>query len=136
MRARLAVVALALAGCRDGPSEPEPEELRPCAGEVAVGVGPGARPGFYWQPACLANAIYVYDATAGPPSDIRWIVSPPNTERNAHRIAPGLRYGDAPPGTVTAWGPEPLEAGTRYLVIVFGATQQFVGQIGRATFTP
>jgi hypothetical protein len=83
-----------------------------CDTPVAMSVTSGAVPQFSWDPSCLVEKVYVYEARApsvGGPRLI-WGID------RASGLAPPIRYGQAPAGVQVILPPEPLVSGRSYLV--------------------
>lgn len=104
----LATAALPI-GCNG--SEPV-APLVPCQRSITVTVEAGPNARFNWTPACGLYAISVIaPPTLGhSPADMWTIVS------DAHLIAPGVRYGEATPGSQTLTPAYPVTPGTNYAV--------------------
>lgn len=118
--ARLLLPALALAACSDGFG---PEAPLPCEADqmVTIGVEPGLRPVFTWEPGCGVSSLQVF----GPDEGGVWVLY--SGERAAENpIGSGVRYGEVPDGMVEAGPATPLERGEAYTVRVY----RWIGEPG------
>ncbi len=77
---------------------------------VSVASDGGQAPSISWTPGCRAALVLVEDAN----EEDLWVLS------GDAGIAPGVRYGSTPAGSVVDEGPEPLVPGSEYVVSVFG----------------
>ncbi len=96
-----------LAACGDtaGPSG--------CSGPVTVTVGPGARPGISWSPACLASDLLV-DSPA-PGGTIYWRIT---TANGTNGLRSPVTYGASRPGAISFDPLMNLVSGSFYTVTV------------------
>jgi hypothetical protein len=108
VRAGVAALLLLTAACRD--SVTPPSGLTLCAVPLTVTVTPDATPVFRWSPPCGATYLEV---TTPNRQQVFWIV-----QGDTGKVAPGVRYGVAPPAYSSRLGPLPLTRGTSYLVRV------------------
>jgi hypothetical protein len=125
------VIAAAFVACKDEPTAARGLPL--CTAPVAVTVSAGLTPTLNWSPACRVSTLRVRHAADGSP--VWSLFADPLDER---AIAPGVRYGDVPPGVFGPLQPAPpLEAGTSY-VLILTAIAIPIGEleVGREEFTP
>ena len=110
--ARASTLAFGITSCGGGSDPTAP--LQPCQGQVAVQVTGGTRGDISWTPRCGVGAIGVYPAPGiGLPSTM-WAVS----ADAGGLIAPGVRYGQRPPGAHETSPALPVDADWRYQVIL------------------
>lgn len=112
-------VLLLLSGCSDstGPGDA-------CLAEtthVDLTVTAGASPVFGWSPACPV-AILGVEKADGTGSDM-WFASTPEASwtlpDSGNLLRPSITYGQAPAGSSTTRGPEPLVSGASYNVFLW-----------------
>ena len=93
--------------CGDGLSVP----LSPCTGPISVQAGKGQNARFDWTPRCGLFAInLVPPPNAGGPSEGWTVIS------ETALIPPGVRHGEAPPGTRLVVPAFQVTPGNDYLV--------------------
>ena len=98
---------LLLSSCGDGPVAP----LTPCTAPISVHAGTGQNARFDWTPRCGLFAInLVPPPSAGGPTQGWTVIS------ETALIPPGIRHGEAPPGTRLAVPAFQLTPGVDYLV--------------------
>lgn len=103
----------AIAACSgDRVTEPT-SPLGACTSSVSISVSSGTAPTFTWTPACTVLGLIVEESGGG---DL-WFVW---AEREG--IAPGVRYGSVPAGSVQDDSPEALQAGATYSLALFRGT--------------
>lgn len=107
--ARRAALLALVAGCSEG-TTPPPAGLTLCAVPLTVTVAAGDTPTFRWSPPCGATYLEV---TTPNRQQVVWIV-----QGDTGKVAPGVRYGVAPPAYTSRLGPLPLVRGSAYLVRV------------------
>lgn len=105
--AAMLCASISVSACRDT-ADPPPVGLTLCAVPLAVQVTSGAQPTFRWTPPCGATYLEV---TSPNRQQVFWIV-----RGDTGKIAPGVRYGIAPPAFASRFGPLPLTTGAQYLV--------------------
>lgn len=85
---------------------------------VDVTVSGGTSPTVSWSPACDV-ALFLIEGDGGD----TWLISTDENDWDdplqANRISPPVRYGDVPSGIDELWGPEALEAGSPYQVVLW-----------------
>ena len=105
-RALFAAIAMfLLAGCSDGPSEPE---MCPAEITAQVVIAGDAPPEFRWAPDCPINHISV---TTEARDQVMWYLSAP-----AGGFSSGVVYGSTPRGAIQIVPAEPLVAGESYFL--------------------
>ena len=125
------VIVAAFVGCEDEPTAARALSL--CTAPVAVTVSAGLTPTFDWSPACRVTLLQVRREADDAP--VWSLFADPLDER---AIAPGVRYGEAPPGIFVPPQPAPpLESGTSY-VLILTAIAISIGEreVAREEFTP
>jgi hypothetical protein len=138
IRTMILGTALLAAACGTDPTEG-------CTEITEVRVGGGLTPTFDWSPRCGVHQVVVYEAVSGtgPPGpgggiivgNLMWEVQAAGAEHNT--IRPSVIYGELPSGAVLTGGPQPLVAGTGYVVIVSAREpDQFEQPFGMLIFTP
>ena len=113
------ILLVATVACSGGDSmEPEVTACSAETGSVTATVNVTGAPVFAWDPACAVSGLLVEHAGSGAGGDVWFIASSP-TETNL--ISPPVTYGTTslPAGVATSYGPDPLVAGTSYLLILF-----------------
>ena len=119
------VLLLALIACgRDAPTAPM------CAEPLTVSVGTGLQPRITWTPACRAATITVSSNNVE-------LIAPPIWQLTALRgIAPPIRVGAHPAGSLTWGSGATLTAGEAYTVYVSGSVvrEEAVGASGSLSF--
>jgi hypothetical protein len=99
--------AIVLASCGDEAAAP----LAVCSGSISVRAGSGQNAQFDWTPQCGLFSIGVLaPPSIGGPSQGWTVVS------ETALIGPGIRHGEAPPGTRLAVPAFQVTPGTGYLV--------------------
>ena len=93
----------------------------------------GTTPNISWAPSCRASRLIV-----DPNSDVvdYWVLA---TNADTNGLAPPIRYGSRPNGSVTIMSPVPLQEGSAYRVRVLRATADTTlpfEAIGGTLFTP
>lgn len=113
-----ALAMVAVGGCSDDEAV-APEVL--CTDEITsvdVTVSGGTNPTVSWSPACDV-AMFLVEGEGG---DV-WLVSTDDDNwddpARSNRISPPVRYGVVPSGVDELWGPEALEAGSPYQVVLW-----------------
>ncbi len=105
-----------LAGCRDSVA---PQGCATATTSVTATVSGGSSPSFDWQPRCAVALLLVEDQHGGD----QWVVETPQASWSdataANRIAPPVRYGIMPSGTVEYQAPTALVAGQPYQLVLW-----------------
>jgi hypothetical protein len=133
----LLIPALLLDGC----GEPNGFEAG-CQSQVSFVVSAGLTPQIGWSPDCKIGvlAISVYPGMSGTPGQrvsALWMIRTRDRFGPANLLRPTVRYGEPPSGATALQDPEPLVAGTQYVVQgwVFDLEGQMVGA-GTTAFRP
>jgi hypothetical protein len=123
-------------GCAEASAPP----VEACADDqaVTVHVSAGPRPAFTWTPACGMTSITVFSAAGPPPA--AWVLYG-GSSAASNPLRSGIRYGQAPSGTLEATPETALEVGSEYQVLVYRWVGEPGGeggpfQRGSATFRP
>lgn len=118
---RLAVMLLAtaLASCSDATEPDAPLDCEPSQA-VDVTVQLARRPAFTWTPGCGMASLSV----TGPTGSGWELYSGAEAAQNP--IGSGVRYGDAPTGTLEPSPAQPLQTGSEYTVAVY----RWIGEPG------
>lgn len=115
-----ALCALALPGCGDDATEPQP-----CAPEVTsvdATISTGSTVTFDWSPACAVALLLVEEGFSD-----RWSVSDPDMDENT--IRPPVTYGVVPAGATESEAAAELEAGVTYELILWRIDPETGGEI-------
>jgi hypothetical protein len=108
------LLASALLSCGDGTS---PSALVPCSDdqEVTLSVSPGLRPTFGWEPACGMASLQIW---ASATSANGWVLYS-GASSASNPLRPGVKYGEAPFGTIAPGPATALVPGEEYTVAVY-----------------
>lgn len=119
-------LALASEGCSDKDTGTGPVNVGPCTEGVTISVSGGTTPRFTWTPACKPLALLV-EGDGGDTWYVRAV---------GDGFASGVTYGTAPTGTTVEYGPEPLQTGAVYDVILSSGAAGTWHIVGIKQFTP
>ena len=115
----LMLAVAAASGCSEA-FEPDPPLECASDQEVTVSVQLSGRPTFTWEPGCGMASVSVLG-----PSQSGWVLYS-GADAADNPIGSGVRYGDAPAGTVEPSPATPLQSGAEYTVTVY----RWIGEPG------
>jgi hypothetical protein len=116
------LLATAAVSCSSDSTGPQPPSCLEETSSVNATISVGTSVTFDWTPACPVALLVVEGESSG--HDVWWIATfgagdseiVPTT---ANRIVPPITFGQVPSTATSAFGPEPMVAGTIYRVVLW-----------------